>query len=723
MSENKQSLHYFRLSALYDVRIVEYAVVPPVCNMLATASVVADGTVEVNEVANMLATASMRPYAVGTFYPIAAPSVISATYVIDPSKANSNIGPLYSRYQNRYYAALYDTTNDAVVLHYADDREGTWTALTGTTMPLEDGRYCVVMGEAEHEQKIWVIVQELKDTPASKSPVKLWEYDGSTDTFTQTALVVDSVTDSITACVSAALRKNDTSSDWEIVIAYNGEREFYISEDKDRVHAAIYNVETSTVTATQIVLDDSAFSPVYHWQHPSIVSDPDYTDTYVFFMTGPEETVPQDVSGGIWGRTLYNDNSLQDWPFIAAFNLTGIAPGFGFNEFLPPMGNAISWRDGTTDHASVGIMVLETYFAAFTAEADGTNQIFVNGTGDLIDYVTPVSGEDPNDQPGNYGLYVHPQLSTEFDYPSNANARIKRYALFTPPGSVIRDRSVTDGQFVGDAYNHQSETIGQGISGAITKNQDQFLMSYMYNDDGSVMYDEFGLTTQGYIQFWLADPHSSIKLNATLDLDGSRQLASRTVTAAGVASASNWGGTHIEYDPVQLAVSTATAAATVNALPSCVVSAKVDASGSAQLSALGGFDVGAPMVAAASSAATFGGNNLTSVDGVGTVEVIVVRGTGDSPGEDIVDGLLTEDIVALSRGRMELDAAQSNQNVTLTIVYKTGVRQGQLVEVYDRLVGASWRGKIVGIQHTMERITGPRATSQLEVERVTEFYS
>jgi len=97
-----------------------------------------------------------------------------------------------------------------------------------------------------------------------------------------------------------------------------------------------------------------------------------------------------------------------------------------------------------------------------------------------------------------------------------------------------------------------------------------------------------------------------------------------------------------------------------------------------------------------------------------TVDIIVQRGTGDHPGEDIIDPLISEISVALSRGQVEIDKVAKGIPVTLSVRFRSGIRTGQLIEVVDSLQGAAWRGKITGVEHGVE---GPVLLSTLQVVR------
>lgn len=94
--------------------------------------------------------------------------------------------------------------------------------------------------------------------------------------------------------------------------------------------------------------------------------------------------------------------------------------------------------------------------------------------------------------------------------------------------------------------------------------------------------------------------------------------------------------------------------------------------------------------------------------------ITVIRGAGDRRGADITDALITSTAVALARGRNELDARGGLQEVDLTIHFRAGVNDGQLIEVSDSLLGDVWRGVISSVEH---RFDGNQALTLLRVER------
>lgn len=79
------------------------------------------------------------------------------------------------------------------------------------------------------------------------------------------------------------------------------------------------------------------------------------------------------------------------------------------------------------------------------------------------------------------------------------------------------------------------------------------------------------------------------------------------------------------------------------------------------------------------------------------VDIVVVRGEGTSPGDDLQDGLLSDLEAALSRGRAELDQGALADAPVLEVQLRD-VRLGEIVEIDDLALGR-WRGKVTGVSH------------------------
>jgi hypothetical protein len=92
------------------------------------------------------------------------------------------------------------------------------------------------------------------------------------------------------------------------------------------------------------------------------------------------------------------------------------------------------------------------------------------------------------------------------------------------------------------------------------------------------------------------------------------------------------------------------------------------------------------------------------------VDIVVVRGEGTSPGDDIQDVLLATVEAALSRGRAELDEGALADAPELEIKLRD-VRLGEIIEVDDSALGM-WRGKVTGVSHRISiDVDGNMSTS------------
>lgn len=78
-------------------------------------------------------------------------------------------------------------------------------------------------------------------------------------------------------------------------------------------------------------------------------------------------------------------------------------------------------------------------------------------------------------------------------------------------------------------------------------------------------------------------------------------------------------------------------------------------------------------------------------------DLVVMRGLGHRPGEDIIDPLLATTALALSRGDAELDEGELSNRLELTLPL-TDIRLGESVRVQGPLVGPM-TGKVTAISH------------------------
>jgi hypothetical protein len=90
------------------------------------------------------------------------------------------------------------------------------------------------------------------------------------------------------------------------------------------------------------------------------------------------------------------------------------------------------------------------------------------------------------------------------------------------------------------------------------------------------------------------------------------------------------------------------------------------------------------------------------------------RGAGDRSGEPITEPLLADDAL-IHRGRAEMDAhAHQVTETTLDIVFRPGLRLGQLIEAADPAAAAPYRAKIAGVSITVRPAS---IETGIEVER------
>jgi hypothetical protein len=71
-------------------------------------------------------------------------------------------------------------------------------------------------------------------------------------------------------------------------------------------------------------------------------------------------------------------------------------------------------------------------------------------------------------------------------------------------------------------------------------------------------------------------------------------------------------------------------------------------------------------------------------DSTDMIDIIVIRGAGDRPGQDVVDQLIGSLPVALARGRKELDdQAQALQPISWQSLFRVGLRPGNTLRFPD----------------------------------------
>lgn len=99
-------------------------------------------------------------------------------------------------------------------------------------------------------------------------------------------------------------------------------------------------------------------------------------------------------------------------------------------------------------------------------------------------------------------------------------------------------------------------------------------------------------------------------------------------------------------------------------------------------------------------------------------DILVVRGSGLSQGEDIIAPLLSTDTSCLARGRVALDDSSGIHPVTIECIYRSGLLLGDLVELVDPVDDAQVYGKITSIEHSVSQT---EVVTTIVVSVKTEF--
>lgn len=94
--------------------------------------------------------------------------------------------------------------------------------------------------------------------------------------------------------------------------------------------------------------------------------------------------------------------------------------------------------------------------------------------------------------------------------------------------------------------------------------------------------------------------------------------------------------------------------------------------------------------------------------------------------EDVVDILICDDSVAVSKGRAILDEeGTGGQNLEYEVAYRVGLRLGQLIKLNDSLLGEEFIAKLVGIEHksTKDENGALILITNITVKKSTFFFS
>ena len=96
------------------------------------------------------------------------------------------------------------------------------------------------------------------------------------------------------------------------------------------------------------------------------------------------------------------------------------------------------------------------------------------------------------------------------------------------------------------------------------------------------------------------------------------------------------------------------------------------------------------------------------------MQITAKRGLGIRYAQQITDPLTATIPVALSRARNVLDAESGLAQANLEAVYRSNIKGGQHVKVYDELQGRSYRATVRGVEI---KVSGPKITVNMSIER------
>lgn len=94
------------------------------------------------------------------------------------------------------------------------------------------------------------------------------------------------------------------------------------------------------------------------------------------------------------------------------------------------------------------------------------------------------------------------------------------------------------------------------------------------------------------------------------------------------------------------------------------------------------------------------------------MKITVVRGLGLKRGPDVFEELCDRADLMVKRGTQELEDTQDIRRVTVRAAYRDGLRNGQMIRVYDE-TGVPVIGKLTAVQH---EVSGKAMISVLTLE-------
>lgn len=105
------------------------------------------------------------------------------------------------------------------------------------------------------------------------------------------------------------------------------------------------------------------------------------------------------------------------------------------------------------------------------------------------------------------------------------------------------------------------------------------------------------------------------------------------------------------------------------------------------------------------------------------VDIVVIRGAGDYPGDDITEPLAASVVVARALGQSKIDEAERVDEVSLTAAYTAGLKPGQTLQVNDPWGSPTYQGKITRVRHVgdTDQNGNVSSTTEITVKKPREY--
>jgi len=86
------------------------------------------------------------------------------------------------------------------------------------------------------------------------------------------------------------------------------------------------------------------------------------------------------------------------------------------------------------------------------------------------------------------------------------------------------------------------------------------------------------------------------------------------------------------------------------------------------------------------------------------IDILVIRGAGDTDGGEVFDPLLSSVEAAVQRGRFEIDSSTPIRSTEVECVYTPTLEIGKVVTVLDITTGQEVRGVVKQFSHVVEGV-------------------